>query len=59
MHVFTDSKVALRDAVTRPGKRLSYWELLNLPAKDRALNAELNTQHPRAQPEQPEKAYQR
>ena len=39
--------------------RLSYWELLNLPAKDRALNAELDTQHPRAQPEQPEKAYER
>ena len=30
MHVFTDSKVALRDAVTRPSKRLSSWELLNL-----------------------------
>jgi hypothetical protein len=27
MHVFTDSKVALRDAVTRPSKRLSSWEL--------------------------------
>ena len=25
MHVFTDSKVALREAVTRPGKRLSSW----------------------------------
>jgi hypothetical protein len=24
MHVFTDSKVALRDAVTRPSKRLSF-----------------------------------
>ena len=29
MHVFTDSKVALRDAVTRPTKRLSSWELAN------------------------------
>jgi hypothetical protein len=27
MHVFTDSKVALRDAVTRPSKRLSSWEV--------------------------------
>jgi hypothetical protein len=43
MHVFTDRKVALRNAIARSGKRLSYWELLNLPAKDRALNAELNT----------------
>jgi hypothetical protein len=25
-HVFTDSKVALRDAITRPSKRLSSWE---------------------------------
>jgi hypothetical protein len=35
MHVFifTDSKIALRDAVTRPSKRLSSWELLNLPKK--------------------------
>jgi ATP-dependent exoDNAse (exonuclease V) alpha subunit len=42
MHVFTDSKVALRDAVTRPSKRLSSWELLNLAEKDRALKAELD-----------------
>ena len=28
MHLFTDSKVALRDAVTRPSKRLSSWELV-------------------------------
>ena len=33
MHVFTDSKAALRDAVTRPSKRLSSWELLNLAEK--------------------------
>jgi hypothetical protein len=26
MHIFTDSKVALREAVTRPSKRLSSWE---------------------------------
>ena len=44
MHVFTDSKVALRDAVTRPSRRLSYWELFNLAEKDRALKAELDRQ---------------
>ena len=36
MHVFTDSKVALRDAVTLPSKRLSSWELLNRAEKERA-----------------------
>jgi hypothetical protein len=41
MHVFTDSKVALREAVTRPSKRLSSWELLNGAENDRALKAEL------------------
>jgi hypothetical protein len=35
MHVFTDSKVALRDAVTRPSKRLSSWELLDLARQNR------------------------
>src|SRR5262245_29736730 len=30
MHLFTDSKVALREAVTRPSKRLSPWELVEL-----------------------------
>ena len=34
MHVFTDSKIALRDAVTRPSKRLSSWELLK-PGRER------------------------
>jgi ATP-dependent exoDNAse (exonuclease V) alpha subunit len=34
MHVFTDSKIALREAVTRPSKRLSSWKLLNLAEKD-------------------------
>jgi len=41
MHVFTDSKVALRDAVARPCKRLSAWELLDLAEQDRTLKAEL------------------
>ena len=59
MHVFTDSKVALRDAVTRPSKRLSSWELLNLAEKDRALKAELDRQRAKEQTEQQEKAYER
>jgi hypothetical protein len=29
MHVFSDNKVALRDAIAQPSKRLSSWELLN------------------------------
>jgi len=29
MHLFTDSKVALREAVTRPSARLSPLELIN------------------------------
>ena len=59
MHVFTDSKVALRDAVTRPSKRLSSWELLNLAEKDRALKAELDRQRAKAQKEQQERTYER
>src|ERR1700733_1651872 len=36
MHVFTDSKVALRDAIARSSKRLSSWELLKQAEKGRA-----------------------
>jgi hypothetical protein len=49
MHVFTDSKVALRDAVTRPNKRLSSWELLDGAERNRALKAELDRQRAKAQ----------
>ena len=59
MHVFTDSKVALRDAVTRPSKRLSSWEFLNLAEKDRTLKAELDRQRAKEQARQKEKAYER
>jgi hypothetical protein len=59
MHVFTDSKVALRDAVNRPSKRLSSWELLNLTEKNRALKAELDRQRAKEQAEQRKKAYER
>ena len=59
MHVFTDSKVALRDAVTRPSKRVSSWELLKLSEKDRVLKAELDRQRTKEQTGQQEKAYER
>jgi hypothetical protein len=44
IHLFTVSKFPLRDAVTRPSKRHSSWELLKLSEKDRALKAELDRQ---------------
>jgi hypothetical protein len=59
MHVFTDSKVALRDAVTRPSKRLSSWELVDEVNKDSALKAELDRQRAKAQKQQQEIAYER
>jgi len=40
MHLFTDSKIALREAVTRPSSRLSPLELIaDQPAIDRLQNA--------------------
>jgi hypothetical protein len=59
MHVFTDSKVALREDVTRPSKRLSSWELLNQAEKDRTLKAELDRQRDKEKTWQQEKAYER
>ena len=59
MHVFTDSKIALREAVTKPSKRLSSWELLDEVGKHRALKAELNRQRAKAQDEQMERTYER
>ena len=59
MHVFTDSKVALRDAVTRPSERLSFLELLERTDKDRALTAELERQRAKAQDERQERTYER
>jgi hypothetical protein len=58
MYVFTDSKVALREAVTRPSKRLSSWELLDGVAKDRALKAELDRQRAKTKEEQQERTYE-
>jgi hypothetical protein len=57
MDVFTDSKVALRDAIIRPSKRLSSWELLDLADKDRALKAELDRHRSKEQTGQQEKAF--
>jgi ATP-dependent exoDNAse (exonuclease V) alpha subunit len=59
MHIFTDSKVALRDAVNRPSKRLSSQELLGGPENERALKAELDRQRAKAQRQQQERAYER
>ena len=59
MCVFTDSKVALREAVTRPSKRLSSWEFLHGTVKDRALKAELGRQQAKAQEEQQNRVYER
>jgi len=59
MYVFTDSKVALREAVTGSSKRLSFWELLDGVAKDRTLKAELDWQHAKAQEEQRDRSYER
>ena len=59
MHVFTDSKVALREAVTRPSKRLSSWELFDGAENDRALKAELDRQRAKAQEEQQDRTYER
>jgi hypothetical protein len=57
MHVFTDSKVALRDTVTRSSKRLSAWELLDLAKQKRTLKTALARQGPEKQ--QQEVAYER
>ena len=59
MQLFTDSKVALRDAVTRPSNRLSSWELAARAQKDRALKAELDRQRAKRQKAQRERTYER
>ena len=59
MHVFTDSKVALRDAIARSSKRLSSWELLDLAKQNRTLRAELAREWPEPKKQQREIAYER
>jgi hypothetical protein len=44
---------------TRPSKRLSSWELLNLAEKDKALQAELDRQRAKPKKQQQEVAYER
>jgi len=48
MYLFTDSKVALREAVCWPSERLSSWQLLKGNARDKDL-----AKHARALPEAP------
>jgi hypothetical protein len=59
IHLFTDSKVALRDAVTRPNKRLSVWEIADAPEKHSVLKAELDRQLAKERTMQQERAYER
>jgi ATP-dependent exoDNAse (exonuclease V) alpha subunit len=59
MHVFTDSKVALRDAVTRPSKRLSSWELLDSAKQNTTLKPELTRQGTEPKKQQQKVAYER
>jgi hypothetical protein len=44
MHLVTDSKAALREAVCRPSKRLSPWELIHEANQERALQASMEMQ---------------
>jgi len=44
MHLVTDSKAALREAVCRPSKRLSPWELIREANQERALQASMEMQ---------------
>ena len=59
MHVFIDSKIALRDAVIRPSKRLSSLELLELTEQNRTLKAELARQGTEPKKQQREVASER
>jgi hypothetical protein len=49
MYLFTDSKVALREAVCRPSKRLSVWEIADGFEKEKALQAEFQRQQAKQQ----------
>jgi hypothetical protein len=59
MHVFTDSKVALREAVTRPSERLSFSELVRDAENQRALLLEFARQQAKAQDKKQEIVYER
>jgi hypothetical protein len=53
------SKVALRDAATRPSKRLSSWEFHELAEENRTLKAELARQRALPKKKQQDLAYER
>jgi ATP-dependent exoDNAse (exonuclease V) alpha subunit len=57
MYLFTDSKVALREAVCRPSKRLSVWEIADGFEKEKALQAEFQRQQ--AKPQSREQTHER
>ena len=59
IHVFTDGKVALRDAVARPSKRLSSWEIVDATEKHRVLKTELDRQLAKERTMQQERACER
>jgi hypothetical protein len=66
MHLFTDSKAALREAVTRPSSRLSPWELITdqtaierLQSASRYLRAAAAEQTQREQARQAERTMER
>ena len=50
MYLFTDSKVALREAVCRPSERLSPWELLEVNARGKVLVKQAQRSPKRHQP---------
>ena len=49
MYLLTDSKVALREAVCRPSKRLSFWEMADGVEKKKALQTEFQRQQAKQQ----------
>jgi ATP-dependent exoDNAse (exonuclease V) alpha subunit len=59
MYVFTDSKVALRDAVTRPSKRLSSLGAPRPGQSEQNLKIELALQGAEPKKQEPEVAYER
>jgi len=59
MLIFTDSKVALREAVTRRSRRLSFWELVAKADKERASQSELERRRAKPQEKHQEMVYER
>ena len=59
MLIFSDSKVALREAVTRRSRRLSFWELVAKADKERASQSELERRRAKPQEKHQEMVYER